>query len=244
MTEAIIEQLKDDAQYYGEFGKQFLSNSDIYTLLREPKKFLEPKESTLPMLHGSYLHTAILEPHKLDKFEVIDASTRNTKVYKEAKLESGKDWLLLAKEKEDLDKLTDEFLGNQDFADLLLLDENRFEVPGVKEIEGFMWKGKCDVLGPELILDIKTTSNLDKFHYSARDYNYDSQAYIYNQIFGLPMVYLVIEKGSGRMNKYECSDDFYITGKHKMLKAMEIYNKYFAPDAKGDIRQHYETKTL
>jgi len=31
----IIEQLKDDELYYGEFGKQFLSNSDIKYLRTE-----------------------------------------------------------------------------------------------------------------------------------------------------------------------------------------------------------------
>ena len=35
----IIEKLRDDAQYYGEFGKQYLSNSDIGALLGNPKEF-------------------------------------------------------------------------------------------------------------------------------------------------------------------------------------------------------------
>ena len=36
--EEILEKLKDDTHYYGKFGKQYLSNSDIITLLNDPKK--------------------------------------------------------------------------------------------------------------------------------------------------------------------------------------------------------------
>ena len=32
----ILQRLKNDEDYYGKFGKQFLSNSDIYHLLNNP----------------------------------------------------------------------------------------------------------------------------------------------------------------------------------------------------------------
>ncbi len=32
----ILKRLKNDEDYYGDFGKQYLSNSDIYTLLNNP----------------------------------------------------------------------------------------------------------------------------------------------------------------------------------------------------------------
>ena len=35
----ILETLRDDEQYYGEFGKQYLSNSDIGSLLNNPNEF-------------------------------------------------------------------------------------------------------------------------------------------------------------------------------------------------------------
>ncbi len=35
----ILEELRDDSKYYGDFGKQYLSNSDIYSLLKNPKNF-------------------------------------------------------------------------------------------------------------------------------------------------------------------------------------------------------------
>ena len=81
----ILEKLKDDKNYYGEFGQQYLSNSDIITLLNDPKEFRRPKEVTKAMLMGRYFHTAMLEPDKLDSSEFIDidVSSRNTKKYKE-----------------------------------------------------------------------------------------------------------------------------------------------------------------
>jgi len=35
-NKAAIEKLRDDENYYGKFGKQYLSNSDIGTLLTNP----------------------------------------------------------------------------------------------------------------------------------------------------------------------------------------------------------------
>ena len=40
----ILKKLRNDEDYYGDFGKQFLSNSDIYNLLKNPLKFQQPSE--------------------------------------------------------------------------------------------------------------------------------------------------------------------------------------------------------
>lgn len=76
---AILEKLKEDSFYYGEYGQQWLSNSDIYTLLNDPLQFRVPKEQTKPMLEGRYFHTAILEPEKIQNFIIADVTSRNTK---------------------------------------------------------------------------------------------------------------------------------------------------------------------
>ena len=38
-----LKLLREDSHYYGKFGKQFLSNSDIITLLNDPKNFQKEK---------------------------------------------------------------------------------------------------------------------------------------------------------------------------------------------------------
>ena len=81
--EDVIEKLRNDEDYYGAFGKKYLSNSDIGTLLTNPLALGKPTEQRPAFLVGGYFHTAILEPDKLKKYRVIPSSTRNTKVYKE-----------------------------------------------------------------------------------------------------------------------------------------------------------------
>ena len=42
-----IEKLRDDSEYYGAFGKQYLSNSDIGTLLTNPTEFRKPQDDNV-----------------------------------------------------------------------------------------------------------------------------------------------------------------------------------------------------
>ena len=79
----ILKKLEQDEHYYGEYGRQFLSNSDISALLKNPGLLREEKPKTSAMVIGGYFHTAILEPDKLKSFKIIQSSTRNTKAYKE-----------------------------------------------------------------------------------------------------------------------------------------------------------------
>ncbi len=51
----IIEKLRDDELYYGKFGKQYLSNSDISTLLDDPLKYGTPLKASPNLVIGSYL---------------------------------------------------------------------------------------------------------------------------------------------------------------------------------------------
>ena len=78
----ILEKLRDDENYYGDFGKTYLSNSDIMALLNNPLDFKKQSTPTTAMVIGGYFHTCILEPHKLEKYKIVKASTRNTKAYK------------------------------------------------------------------------------------------------------------------------------------------------------------------
>jgi hypothetical protein len=69
--ENVIEKLRDDNNYYGDFGKKYLSNSDISALLTNPLALGKPSEPRPAFLVGGYFHTAILEPDKLKKYRVI-----------------------------------------------------------------------------------------------------------------------------------------------------------------------------
>ena len=43
----IIDKLRVDEHYYGDFGKQYLSNSDISTLLKNPLALKEPSKTNV-----------------------------------------------------------------------------------------------------------------------------------------------------------------------------------------------------
>ena len=108
--EAIIKKLREDEHYYGDFGKQYLSNSDIGTLLNNPLALGEQLKPSSAFLVGGYFHTAILEPNKLKKYKVIESSTRNTKHYKEI---SDGEMCLLQEEADMVEAMTEKLLKNR-----------------------------------------------------------------------------------------------------------------------------------
>lgn len=224
--ELIIELLKDDNNYYGEMGKQFLSNSNISTLLTNPLALRDPQESNINFLIGGYFHTAILEPDKLKKYRIVQSSTRNTNIYKEM---SNGEMCLLQHEVDKLEVMIDKVLANEVCRGLIRGDNVDYEIPGIAEIEGVMWKGKADILNhsEKLIIDLKTTSNILDFKYSAKKYNYDSQAYIYKKLFGYDLVFIAIDKGTNQIGIFDCSEEFLERGKDKVEKAVQAYNLFY-----------------
>lgn len=241
MQSNIIEKLKDDTNYYGDVGKQFLSNSDIYSLLKNPRSFRK-EEKSLPLLEGSYFHTAMLEPEKLPSYHVLDVSTRSTKAFKEYINENELDPhdVLLTKEVDKINTWVDTMKSNFVMYTDIYSKNNQYEQPGVQSIFGFDWKGKADIVTPEKIIDIKTSSNVDKWKWSANDYNYDSQAYIYSQIFNKPVEFYIIDKSTLKLKIAKPTEDTILRGRDKVLKAIEVYKKFFAKDSQEDIKQYIE----
>ena len=239
MDKKIIEKLKQDEHYYGDYGKQFLSNSDISVLLKNPKLLHGEKQRTTAMVVGGYFHTAILEPDKLKRFKIIESSTRNTKKYKEM---SEGEICLLQHEVDKIELMTEVMMDNDICRGLIKGD---FEVPAVTELFGNKWKGKADIINHEekLIIDLKTTSDIDKFRWSASKFNYDSQAYIYSNLFGYEMLFMVIDKETLRIGLFDCSPDFYKTGEDKVRKATDAYDLFYKTED-FDSKQYLITKTL
>ncbi|MDA9247089.1 PD-(D/E)XK nuclease-like domain-containing protein [Flavobacteriaceae bacterium] len=242
----ILKSLEDDSKYYGDFGKQYLSNSDIRNLLKNPTQFRQKNEFTKPMLEGRYFHTKILEPHKIKDFQEVDASSRATKKYKEELADSKEEMLLLKKEREHLDFLCTKMTSNMEMFDLIYEDGNEFEVPGIDKIMNLDWKGKADIINnnSNLIIDIKTSGDIDKFMYSAKTYNYDSQAYIYQRLFGKPLIFLVIDKTTARLGIFECSPSFIQGGQEKVEQAVDVYHKFFSDEKTEDINSYIHRQTL
>ena len=238
----VLDKLVDDEQYYGAFGRQFRSNSDIMTLLTNPLALGTPQKPNINFLVGGYFHTAILEPNKLKKYKIVESSTRNTKAYKEI---SGGEMCLLQHEVDNLEMLIDTMKANNVCKGLIEGINVEYEQPGIKEIEGLWWKGKADIVNHDerLIVDLKTTSDITKFRSSAFRYNYDSQAYIYRKIFGYDLIFIAIDKKTGQIGIFDCSDAFYESGKDKVEQAVEQY-KLFYDNPDFDPKDYLINKTL
>ena len=222
----VLEKLKLDENYYGDFGKQFLSNSDIKTLLTNPLALGQQSKPSPAFLVGGYFHTAILEPDKLKKYKVIESSTRNTKHYKEM---SGGELCLLQHEVDQIELMKNKILENDVCRGLINGIDVEYEKPGLAELEGALWKGKADIVNHDekLIIDLKTTKDINAFKWSANRFNYDSQAYIYSKLFGYEFVFIVIDKETHQIAVIDCSPEFYQSGKDKVERAVEAYDLFY-----------------
>ena len=240
--EEVIDKLRADEHYYGSFGKQYLSNSDISTLLNNPLAYGKPSEMRPAFLVGGYFHTAILEPDKLKKYKVVEATTRNTKAYKEI---SGGELCLLQHEVDQLEVMIDAMLANDVCKGLIRSVNAEYEVPGVGDISDTFWKGKADIINHDekLIIDLKTTADINKFRWSASKYNYDSQAYIYQKLFGYDMVFIAIDKKTNQIGIFDCSPQFLEKGKDKVEQAVEAYNLFYK-NSDFDPEQFFINQTL
>ena len=154
----VLEKLKDDEHYYGEYGRQFISNSDIRTLMTNPLEFKKPTPSAPHFLIGGYFHTAILEPDKIKNFKIVEASSRNTKAYKEI---TDGEICLLQHEVDKVEALVDKMMNNTVCREFIHTEGNEFEVPGVAHLGGNYWKGKADIVNhkEKLVIDLKTTAD-------------------------------------------------------------------------------------
>lgn len=238
-----LELIKSDEHYYGEIGKKYLSNSDIDALINNPSAY-KKHEFTLPMLEGSYFHTLMLEPERECEYVIVDASTRNTKIYKDAREESGAEILLLQHEADDIRFIADKMRSSLEVSELIYQPGALYESPAIKEIHGVMWKGKADVVTSDFVLDLKTTADISKFSRSAWNYNYDSQAYLYNQFFDKPMRFIVACKKTHQVKIFDCSEEFYERGNDKVMDAVIAWHKFFGPNADQDPETYVEHLTL
>ena len=245
----ILQKLKNDEDYYGDFGNQFLSNSHVGKLLNDPLNIFKPLKPSPAFLIGGYFHTCILEPDKLKKYKVVKSTSRNSKAYKDV---AGGELCMLEQEVDMVELMRDKMMDNDICRDLIRGTDYghntstvEYEVPMIKEMFGQTWKGKADIVNHDekLIIDLKTTADISKFQYSANKYNYDSQAYIYSKLFGYEFLFIVIDKTTHQIGMFDCSPKFYERGEDKVRKAAEAYDLFYKTE-EFDPKQYFISKTL
>jgi hypothetical protein len=93
------------------------------------------------------------------------------------------------------------------------------------------------VFGNGKIVDLKTTTDIKAFPYSARKYGYDVQVYVYCQLFNVDykdFTFAVVDKGSLDIAIYDVSEEFYNEGKRKTQEAIQTFETFFINGADLD----------
>jgi len=243
-VDEILVQMVQDEFYYGHLGKHALSSSSLKLILKSPKTYRNVlkygQAESKALTDGKLLHWLVLEPHKMDDLKIVDATTKNTKVYKEAKAQYGE--VYLRKEVDGAERLADAVLRNE--AALELLTNAEFEVPAIAMLEDLPIRGKADILKGDMLIDLKSSQDCSSFQYSADKFSYDLQAWLYLQLFpqAKSFTFLVIDKNSCDIGIFETSEEFLEGGRQKFLKAVERYKYFF--EQGNDLDQYVLRATL
>ena len=237
----LVKRMYNDTFYYGELNELALSSSSLKLLLSSPKTYkfsLEYGSSDSQALRDGWLfHTAILEPEVFSAQEFVEVQSKNSKKFRDAKAKNPR--VFTAKERGDAERLVDAFYRNEYAKQLITKAE--FEVPAIDNISvgdfTIPFRGKADVLATDRIVDLKTTTNIKDFSWSANKYGYDVQCYLYCNLFKKEYKdfhFLVLDKGSLDIGIFNCSEEFYYRGEEKVEKALDLYNKFFIEGADLD----------
>ena len=240
----LLEKMMDDEFYYNYLGVNALSSSACKKLLDSPRAYqdslITKSGNDNPNFRiGHLFHWEILEPERYKELHFVDVKRKDSKVYKEALAEYGSYNTYTTGERDSAKRMVESFLGNPKTSHFL--KGTRFEVPAVGEIKGLPFRAKADILGGSFIVDLKSTGDLMKFKWSARSFSYDVQAFIYCKLFDISynnFTFVAVDKSTGGLGIFECSREFYESGKHKTYDAIDIYKDFFI-DKRKSIEEFY-----
>lgn len=245
----LLERMSDDEFYYGYLGKASLSSSSVKLLNQSPKayqRYLDNgSESSSALTNGKLLHMLILEPNKVqESFEVVDVKSKLTKAFKDAEIANPGKLVITGDEFRNAQNMMNSLMNCKRVEDIIM--QCKYEIPGFGYVAGMPFRAKADMIHSDgSIYDLKTTSDIEGFRYSAKKYGYASQAYIYGKIFGvhyLNFYFIVIDKTTQDVGIYSISEEFYKLGEQLVKNATKTYREYFIENK--DINQHLITEIL
>ena len=218
----MIESFDFAAALQEKTGKGYVSASSLKYAIPYSKDFDmmawelnmkgELKKEGKAFTFGGFYDMLLLEPENVwDRYVVLKdddickeiggKNPRATKAYKEWKSEQMGDKELISQVEYNTAKVMVNRLRGSEVADF-----NTGEVVSLSQyLNGEVQKefnewigdipvrGFLDVLGDGFITDVKTTRSLKSFRYDVNDLNYDLQAYIYCEVFGITEFYWVAQ---------------------------------------------------
>ncbi len=233
----LLEAMRDDDFYYGYLGKAAMSSSNLKKLNDSPReyaRYLQYGEDgdITALVMGNLIHTLLLEPHLQDNFVPVECSNKNTNIWKDAVTHydgSGKR-LLVRKDYDNCYYVADALKKNSFVKDAMA--DADYELPEIGTLYGIPFRGKADIKKKDspVIYDLKTTSSIKEFKYSAVKYGYASQAYIYCTLFDVHpdnFKFIVVDKGSKDIGVFDVSEEFFEKGRMLVENGVDRYVRFF-----------------
>lgn len=249
-------QGSSNAEYHA--NRTHLSSSQLKLLLKDPKEFHrlyilgepEVREEKAAFTEGSFVHTLILEPHKVTTdYAVFPGLRRAGAAYEEFKKEAGSKTIITVPQVARCERLFQAFQKHPMAVELI--SRGNAEESYVAEIQGVACKARMDYIVPNsYIVDVKTTSmpsDKDLFSNTVREYGYDLSAALYKAIadkslsnFGVEyghmsatalitlaqhdFYWLVLSKTDFQCHVYKASAKTMAIGTAQVAKALTLYN--------------------
>ena len=224
----ILKRMLDDEFYYGYLGSNALSKSACSKLLLGPKayvKSLKKATETQALRDGRLIHLCTLEPHRVKDLTIVDIASKRGKAWDIALGQNNPQMVYTKKELDYANSIANELLNCKDVINYF--KDAEFEIPGIKMIDDLAFRGKADVMNGSTIIDVKTTTKIDSFKYSAKAFDYDLQAALYLRLFDCyEFVFIAIDKETKEIKIFECSDSFISNGELKLEMAINKYREY------------------
>ena len=228
-----------NADYHAD--REYLSSSLFKMLYENPKEYYhkiilghnEQKEAA-HFDEGSYIHTMILEPHKLNDYAIFPGLRKQGAAWEEFKeLNKGKTILSMPQKTrcEVLYKSYDEHI-----IATRMMAHGLSEHTMLSQFRDIKVKARADFINVTegYIVDVKTTgspSGAEIFKHTVEQYKYDLSAALYchiaEQTYNKPFAFywLVLSKEDWQCRFYKVSKGTMITGAHKLSIAAANYKK-------------------
>jgi hypothetical protein len=144
-----------------------------------------PAEQTDSFAFGGAVHCAVLEPDKFDaRYQIYDERRDpRTKAWQEWQAAHPGVQTLKSHEMERVKRCSDKVLGDPEASNLLRGGRREEVLTWTDEQTGVPCKGRLDYIRPDLVLDLKTTSDVPKFETFQRaifKYGYQVQLSLYH----------------------------------------------------------------
>lgn len=228
-SKELVDKMHDDDFYYNYLGKNALSSSSLKKLLESPKAYwqsLQESDDNQNFRDGRLIHMMILEPDKAEELEIV-SGTKATKAYKTAVEELGSHKVYTSSEFNNAKRVVDALMSNDEAR--FYLEGMEFEVPNIGVIDDIPFRAKADCISKDwsTIVDLKTTSSISSWEWSAKNFKYNMQAELYKRIFGAEeFFFLVVDKNTLDIGVYEVSDDAYKSGWNDILMGIYEYKQW------------------